>query len=436
MRRWPAVVIAVVVAVAAAPRTARAQSYIEKFVGWSKDHSFYLITQSGTDEVDFPTFCIGHRGDPPASWPKTAPKPAADDDRGCTDLDIAGDPVALLAQARPAVVAPTTGATGPHGETVAVRAVADKSIVEVAVSRANKSLGRAYFFRRNGAGPAPDLVTSYWRDDGLAVAVEAGYTPAKDPGPGFGPPRYLVIVPLDGSTANATRPHTVREQSSAMNITGMQMLGAKRLGEAQADFTAASTIDPTYSIPLYNLASVASLRHDAGPAVVALLGVIVLARTDAEAARAVAHGKTDHDLDFIASQSPYVTQLLGRPRVAGDDWCIAAETRARDINTVRLDSVAEAAGKAVDATAYASMPADKPPEITCFVRDGHSQLSIELTVGLRPKTGAERVVSVAWELFPEGLFDADVFLDDAHTKTASLKTLDRVVQSSQRIIGK
>ena len=41
----------VIAAVVVSPLTAHAQSYIERFISWSKDGSFYAITEAGTDDL-------------------------------------------------------------------------------------------------------------------------------------------------------------------------------------------------------------------------------------------------------------------------------------------------------------------------------------------------------------------------------------------------
>src|SRR5258706_7007972 len=103
----------------------------------------------------------------------------------------------------------------------------------------------------------------------------------------------------------------------------MKLLKVGKLDDAQKQFVAAAEADASFSIAQYNLASVASLRKDSNTAVSAIDKVIDLARSDAEAKQALAKAKTDHDLDFIANQSPYVAKLLGWPRTKGDDWCVA-----------------------------------------------------------------------------------------------------------------
>ena len=432
----------VVAAVAvAAPARARAQAtraYLEKFVGWSKDGTFFVITEAGTDEMAMPALCTSKRGDKPPTWPKAVPPPDKEDDRGCSatlDRVFEGqDAPALVARASRFVVAPRKKA--PHGETVALHKVGDGSIVEVRVA-GKKPLGKGYFFLRDKSSPVPPAVSTFWRDDGLAVAVEAGYASAPD-GPGYGPPAYLVVIPLDGSTAKAPRPRTAREQSRALNLAGMKLLGAGKLDDAQRQFVAATEADPSFSLAQYNLASVASLRKDSNTAVSAMETVIELARSDAQAKRALAKARTDHDLDFIASQSPYVTKLLGRPRTKGDDWCIAAEKRARDLDPGNFIGLAEEAAAAIDpSAAHGGLPAGKNPEFSCTVSGGKSQFTITMYVRVTAKHKTDRDVRVAWELFPDGLFDADAIPDEKQTsKTIRLQKLEHVARISKTIIGR
>ena len=429
-----------VVAAVAAASPAYAQSthaYIEKFVGWSKDGTFFVITEAGTDEMDLPALCVSQRGNKPPTWPKDIPPPDKDDDRGCTatlDQVFEGqDAQVLVAKASSFVVAPRGKA--PHGETVALHKVGDGSIVEVTVA-GKKPLGKGYFFLRDKSSPVPPNVSTHWRDDGLAVAVEAGYDTAPD-NPGFGPPAYLVVIPVDGSAANAPRPKTAREQSRALNLEGMKLLKVGKLDDAQEQFLAATVADPSFSLAQYNLASVASLRKDSNTAVSAMDKVIELARSDAAAKQALAKAKTDHDFDFIVSQSPYVAKLLGRPRTKGDDWCIAAEKRARDMNTGNFIGLAEEAAPVIDPTAaHGGLPAEKDPEFSCTVSDGKSQFTITMYVRVTTKNKTERIVRIAWEIFPDGLFDADAFPDEKQTsKTIRLQKLEHVVRISKTIIG-
>ncbi len=239
--------------VAVAPATARADHwYSERFLGWSKDHTFYAMVEAGTDERELPALCVSRRGDKPSAWPKDVPLPDADDDRGCTDLDQqdpSADAQALVAKASGYVIAAKAADKGPHGETVAMHAVGDASMVEVAVARGGKTIGRAYFKLKYKGKPVPTVATAHWRDDGLSVAVDADYPPP-DPNqpqpPGYGPPTFLVVIPLDGSTANAARPKTPREESYGLNLEGMKLLKASKLDDAQKQFVAATEADNTY----------------------------------------------------------------------------------------------------------------------------------------------------------------------------------------------
>jgi hypothetical protein len=187
----------------------------------------------------------------------------------------------------------------------------------------------------------------------------------------------------------------------------------------------------------YNLASVASLRKDSNTAVAAMGKVIDLARANPEAKKALAKAKTDRDLDYIASQSPYVAKLLGRPRTKGDDWCIAAEKRARDMNMGNFIGVAEEAAPVIDpSAARGGILSSKEPEFSCAVNDGKSQFTITMYVLLTAKNKTQRSVRVAWEIFPDGLFDADAFPDEKQpSKTIRLQKLEHVAQISKSIIA-
>lgn len=430
---WIALVVAMV------PASAHAEpSYIEKFVGWSKDNAFYVITASGTDEMSLPVLCVSKRGDTPASWPKDIPLPDKDDDRGCTETSDEvfdrEEAEALVAKATGLVVTP--GSKSLHGEAATARKVGDGSLVEITVARGKKVLGKGYVVLRDKSAAIPDELATYWRADGLAAAVEAGYPAPSGDNPGFGPPAFLVVIPLDGSAANVARPKTPREQSRALNLAGMKLLKAGQLDDAQKQFVTATQADGSFATARYNLASVASLRKDSSKAVAAMLKVIELATSDADAKRAVAKAKTDHDLDYIASESPYVAKLLGRPRTKGDDWCIAAEKRARDLNLGNFNGVAEGAAPVIDATAVrGGIRGDKDPEFSCHVGNGASQFSITMYVWLSDKNKHERIVRIAWEIFPDGTFDADAFVDEKQAKTIRLEKLEGVARISKTIAG-
>jgi hypothetical protein len=216
----------------------------------------------------------------------------------------------------------------------------------------------------------------------------------------------------------------------------MKLLKAGSLDAAQKKFVEATEADGTDSIALYNLASVASLRQDSSTAVRAIEQVIDLAREDKEAKKAVAKAKTDHDLDFIASQSPYITKLLGRPRTKGDDWCVSAEKRTRDINLVHFPSIRDEVRAAVDPTAtYIEVPSAKESDISCFAKDGQSQLTIAMNVKLTAKDKSERRFRVQWEVFSSGFFDADAFLDPKSTKSIRLNKLASIATLSKKIAG-
>ncbi len=411
-------------------------SYQEKFVGWAKDNSFFVITQAGTDEMDVPAICLSKRGQVPASWPKDFDAPEADAD--CTELldlvyEEGQDAQELVAKASKLVVKPRSKPL--HGEKVALKKVGDGSLVEVTVST-TKPIGKAYFFLRDKSSSIPSTVTTYWREDGLAVAVEAG--DERDPqADGYGPPSFVVVIPLDGSAVNPQRPKTPREESRALNIAGMKLLKAGSLEAAQKKFVEATEADNTDSIALYNLASVASLRKDSPTAVKAMKQVIELAREDREAKKAVAKAKTDHDLDFIASQSPYVAKLLGRPTTKGDEWCVAAEKRVRDINLVHFPSIGDEVRTAIDPTALRiNVPFADESDISCFAKDGKSELTIAMNVKLTAKTKTERIIRVSWKIFSDGFFDADAFVDEKSTKSVRLNKLASIATLSKKISAK
>lgn len=153
----------------------------------------------------------------------------------------------LLARVSKLVVKPRDKAL--HGEKVTLKKVGDGSLVEVTVST-KKPVGKAYFQLRDKSTPLPGIVASYWREDGLAVAVEA--SDERDPeADGYGPPSFVVVIPLDGSAANAPRPQTPRDESRALNIAGMKLLKAGSLDAAQKKFVEATEADDTYSIAMY-----------------------------------------------------------------------------------------------------------------------------------------------------------------------------------------
>ena len=138
--------------------------------------------------------------------------------------------------------------------------------------------------------------------------MTAGWAP--DPrADGYGPPSYLVVLPLDGSTANAK---SLRDQAKDLNVDGMKLLTTKKLDEAQKKFEEATTLDETYMLAYYNLVCTASLRHDHDGSLKALK---VLAESDdKDAKQYLAKGKTDHDLDYIADDPDAAKMLKRKPK--------------------------------------------------------------------------------------------------------------------------
>src|SRR6266581_2506116 len=104
----------------------------------------------------------------------------------------------LVANARKLVVAASAAERGPGGETFTVKRESGV-FVEVAVSRKGKRIARGFFELRFASMALPNVVNAYWRKDGGAVAITAGWV-LDEQGPGFGPPSYVVMLPLDGST--------------------------------------------------------------------------------------------------------------------------------------------------------------------------------------------------------------------------------------------
>jgi hypothetical protein len=295
---------------------AQHRGYLDGFVGWSADGSFFVMTTSGTDEMDVPVLCKSRRDVASPTWPKDVPVPAKDDPDGCTDRwdvvfpDSALTPQQLVDKARELVVIPRQGKKGPHGETYKVRRQREE-IVEVVISRHGKHVARGFFEMKHPKDPVPDAIEAYWRDDGGAVAIVAGYAPAKDPAPGYGPPRFLVVTSLDGSTANAPAPQTHRQRAQALNGEGVKLLAAKKLEAAQEQFDNAIEEDDSFALAYYNLACVASLRKDRKSALDALRHLSAVQGEDPVAARSLAKGRTDPDLAFIAAD-PEGAKLLRR----------------------------------------------------------------------------------------------------------------------------
>ncbi|HEX8111956.1 MAG TPA: hypothetical protein VF516_29695 [Kofleriaceae bacterium] len=308
--------LALAIVLHAGAARAQRRGYIDGFVGWSQDGSFFVMTTAGTDEMDVPVLCLSRRGVPSPTWPKDVPVPDPDDPDGCTDRwdmmfpDNTLDAQHMVLKARQLVATPRHNGKGPHGEDYDLRRVRD-GVIEVAISRGGKRVARGFFELRLPKDPVPDAYEAFWRGDGRAVAIAAGYVPAKDPGPGFGPPRYLVVIPLDGSTANAQAPPSHRQRAQALNVEGLKLLAAKNLDAAQQKFQAATQEDDSFALAYYNLACAASLRKDKQTALGALHHLSAVEDEDPVAKKSLAKGATDHDLDFIASD-PEGAKLLKR----------------------------------------------------------------------------------------------------------------------------
>jgi hypothetical protein len=288
-----------------------AAAYQDDFIGWSADGTWYVMTSSGTDEMPVPMLCLSKPGTTPPTWPKKVPVPEADVTSGCTDRwdmmfpDEGTDAPTQVKNATKLVVVTKPSDRGPGGETFTLKR-AGGATVEVAVSRKGKRIARGFFELKYASTPLPNMVSAYWRKDGGAVAVTAGWAPDPRQTVGFGPPSYLVVLPLDGSTADAK---SRRQQAADLNVEGMKALTAKKLDEAQKKFEDATNTDETFLLAYYNLACAASLRHDSKASISALK---VLDASDAkEAKEYLTKGLTDHDLDFIA-QDPEGAKLLKR----------------------------------------------------------------------------------------------------------------------------
>lgn len=298
------------VMIASATASAQRIGYQDDFVGWSADGTWYVMTTAGTDEIAVPVLCLTKSGTVPATWPKKVPVPTADDAHGCTDRwdmmfpDDHVDASSSVASATKLVVVRSPADKGPGGETFSVKRASGAS-VEVSVSRKGKRIARGFFELKFAGQALPNLVKAYWRNDGGAVAITAGWV-LDAQGPGFGPPSYVVMLPLDGSTADAK---SKRQQAQTLNAEGMKALTAKKLDEAQKKFEDATDADDTFLLAYYNLACAASLRRDRDASIRALE---ILAASDAtEAKQYLTKGLTDHDLDFIAAD-PVGAKLLGR----------------------------------------------------------------------------------------------------------------------------
>lgn len=292
-----------------------AQAYQDVFVGWSADGTWYVMTNSGTDEMPVPQLCVSKAGDKPKTWPKKVPLP--EDDAECTprwdemfpdDMQTI-DAQTMVANATKLVVPQKPANKGPGGETFVIKKQSKfGTTVEIDVMRKGKRIARGFFELRFASMDLPDMVSAYWRKDGGAIAVTAGWAP--DPqADGYGPPSYLVVLPLDGSTANAK---SAREQAKDLNTEGMKLLTAKKLDDAQKKFEEATTTDESYMLAYYNLACTASLRHDKDGSLKALK--VLADSDDKEAKQYLAKGKTDHDLDFIGDDPDAAKILKRKPK--------------------------------------------------------------------------------------------------------------------------
>lgn len=300
----------------AAPATAGRTGYFEDFVGWSADGKFYVMTSAGTDGNAMPILCTSKRGATPPSWPKKVPPPGADSDDGCTerwDMMFPDDQTPsqdVVAKLVALVDKPKVAVHGPGGETVTVKR-ADGEIVEIDVLRKGKRIARGSIELKYADWSPPDMEQDYWRKDGGAVAIVLGYAPAKEgeQADGYGPPSFVVVLPLDGSAANAALPPSRRQQARALNVDGMKALDAKQLDKAQKQFQAATGADDTFMLAYYNLACTASLRKDRDVSIKALR--VLADSKDKDAKQYLTKGLTDHDLDWIG-EDPEGAKLLKR----------------------------------------------------------------------------------------------------------------------------
>jgi hypothetical protein len=241
------------------------------------------------------------------------PAPSGEGNDGCTDWwrDLSGDQSQSAGEELAVKAKAWVGDRGKPGgsETVNVERV-DGEIAGVTVTRKGKRVARGFIQLRYPTASLPDIDAADWRKDGAVVAITLGYPPPTNDEPGFGPPTYVVVLPLDGSTANAPAPPSDRQQAKALNADGMAALNAKNLDKAQALFQQAiEKSDFSFLLAYYNLACVASLRKDRKTSIDALKK---LAHSDAKEAKAyLAKGLTDHDLDWIA-QDPEGAKILKR----------------------------------------------------------------------------------------------------------------------------
>src|SRR5262244_3487130 len=121
--RWLAAILLL-----AGPAWAQRRGYIDRFVAWSEDGSFFLMTSSGTDEMDVPLLCLSDAKAGSRTWPKEVPLPDKDDPDGCTPRwdemfpDTPMPPTAAIEAAIKKWAGPERS-SAPHGEKVTVRAV-------------------------------------------------------------------------------------------------------------------------------------------------------------------------------------------------------------------------------------------------------------------------------------------------------------------------
>jgi hypothetical protein len=268
--------------------------------------------------MNVPLLCLSKRGAPSPTWPKKVPLPDKDDPDGCTDRwdslfpDDTTQWDKMVEQVTAMVEPVKPSKTGPKGEAVTVKRLKGP-IVEVAVTRAGKRIARGFFELKFDDMAVPNQIEVHWRADGGAVAVAAGYKP--DPrAPGFGPPTFVIVAPLDGSTADTAPPLSKRQRAQAFNVEGLKLASAKQLDKAQEKFEAAVEADDDFALASYNLACTASLRKDKQTSMTALRQLAVLAGTDPVAKQALAKGLTDHDLDWISSTDPDAAKLLKRKK--------------------------------------------------------------------------------------------------------------------------
>jgi tetratricopeptide (TPR) repeat protein len=123
---------------------------------------------------------------------------------------------------------------------------------------------------------------------------------------------FLALVAV-GVLGGAAVAHADAAKAKKLNAQGMQKYAKKHYDEALALFRAAIEADPGNVLAHYNAASVLSLSREpveAGKELDALA-----ASSDPAAAKALAKGKTDPDLER-ASTEAHVREVLGLPALA------------------------------------------------------------------------------------------------------------------------